>query len=87
MADAIITDMAIYREKKLGKTLPHLTDEQVKTRYSLVKQIESGADFSDATASRLMKVVFPNGYDPNNHPEDNGNVLWAEGIRRGVFVP
>ena len=85
---AIITNMADYREKKRGtqdiSILRTLTDAQVSANIGVSKLIDSGVINLEEIPEGLRNDLYPNGYDPENHPEDNYALLVEEAQRRGV---
>ena len=95
-----VTDINEYRARKTNDVneaalIVHFSDwsdTRIKTRYAFLQFVEAGiVDTSglikgDPTSGAMNNVSFPNGYDPVNHPEDNIGAVYAEGIRRGVFV-
>jgi hypothetical protein len=90
MADAIITDINEYRAAKVGTTntaFVDWSDERITSRHKMLYFIAAGhTDLTDMSAA-AVRMTFPNGFDPENHLDDNIDAVYAEGVRRGVFVP
>lgn len=88
--DAIITDINEYRRRKNGAThidaFAKYSDRSIQTRHRMLKFIEEGHTELTDTSQAVPRMSFPNGFDPENHAEDNINAVYAEGVRRGVFV-
>lgn len=88
--DAIVTDLEEYRKSKglqstaIQLALPDLTDKQITTRIVVMDKIENGSIVVSEIPQFMQDDIFPNGYDPEAHPEDNSDALKAEAIRRGV---
>lgn len=85
---AIITDMAEFKARKRGAVIPELetlTDRQVTTRAEIMRLVLAG-DIDPSTLPEFAAGLFPEGYDPENHPRDNYDLLVAEAGRRGVML-
>jgi hypothetical protein len=94
MPDAIVTDINEYRAKKAGLgPMTHIdpryfvdwSDDRIRTRYTLLKHIAAGLTDIHTTDHPLVRSAFPEGYNPELHPEDNMKLVYEEGVRRGVF--
>lgn len=86
MTEAIITDINEYRKSKEGSVLSKWSDTKLKTRYALLKQIEDGANYLTDSSHPLVVRAFPNGFDPENHPEENIGLVREEAVHRGVTL-
>lgn len=89
---AIITDINEYRtNKQMASALGAVyysdwTDERLKTRYELLLSIEeNGIEAMGNPEHQMYRLTFPAGYNPEIHPEDNLDMIFEEGQRRGVF--
>ena len=86
MTDATITDITVYRLSK-GADFSNWNDSRIDSRYNLLKQVEKkGVEVFGEPDNSIFKLAFPDGYDPLNHADDNIDVVYAEGLRRGVFT-
>lgn len=81
MTDAIVTHMSEYRQRKGVAEFSTWTDHKVETRHELLRMVAKHGGAEDPQLS----FVFPNGFDPENHAEDNIELVFQEGVRRGVF--
>lgn len=86
---AIISNIDDYRKAPVtDATFRNWTDNRFRTRMTLLEQIElKGIEALGDMGHSIVKVCFPNGFDPANHPEDNIDLVRAEGVRRGVLTP
>lgn len=86
---AIISNISDYQRPKVTeKTFKFWSDNRFRTRVELLEQIKlRGIEYFGSQQEALLQSCFPNGFDPRNHPEDNLEVVLAEGARRGVFTP
>lgn len=87
---ARITNLADYRTKKGNTTddtvIRALTDAQIIANMEVSQKIDAGVIKLDELPDTLVNQLYPNGYDPKNHPEDNYAALAKEAERRGVMV-
>ncbi len=90
---ATITDINEYRTRKYGmdevdRTLyfKSWTNDRIQKQYELLEYIRQGLDPLTDMDTPAVRLAFPSGFDPANHPEDNIDTVYAEGVRRGVFV-
>jgi len=89
---AIITDINEYKARKgIGEAaqvdyFSGWSDKSIKARHKMLGFIEKGFTELIDMSQPVPRMSFPNGFDPENHPEDNINAVRAEGVRRGVFV-
>lgn len=86
---AIVTDLDEYRARKMqdaavSVALSGLTDRQVTTRIVVMDKVLKGDIVLDTVPSFVYDNIFPKGYDPANHPEDNLAALRNEATRRGL---
>lgn len=90
MTEATITDINEYRARKVGSAkfayFSDWTDDMIRTRHKLLGFIENGNTELIDMRQAAVRAVFPDGYDPGSHPGDNIDAVYAEGVRRGVFV-
>lgn len=88
--DAVITNITEFRNKKDGATnidyFSSWSDKRLTTRRTLLQYIAAGhLDLVDPSEP-MVRMVFPNGYNPEGDPGDNLAAVDAECERRGVFV-
>lgn len=85
MTDAKVTDITAYRLSK-GADFSDWLDSRIVSRYNLLNQIIlKGVEVFGEPDNSIFRLAFPDGYDPLNHPEDNIDIILAEGRVRGVF--
>jgi len=90
MTLATVTDINEYRARKgvtdgtLAEFFAGWSDERLQTRYTLLKNIEDGNDPYVFSGHPVVKVAFPNGFDPASHTEDSILAIRTEAVRRGV---
>lgn len=78
-----VTDIKPYQDRKV---LERMGDDRIRSRYNFLHSVrDMGPDY-DPNKDGQIKDLFPRGFDPENHPEDNIDAIFAEGVRRGVFV-
>ena len=87
---ATITYLAEYlaTKNKTGppETLSTLTDAQITSRIQVMEKVEAGLIVIGEIPHFIANSVFPRGYDPDNHEEDNLASLVTEAKRRGVAL-
>lgn len=87
---AIVTDINEYRERKNGVSnidyFSTWSDRSILARYKLLGFIENGSTDLIDMSKPIPRMSFPDGFDPENHPGENIKAVYAEGVRRGVFV-
>lgn len=86
---AKITDINEYRARKNGdertySNLARLTDNQVRTRLEVLRLVEQQGLNLETAPVYLVNNLFPEGYDRENHREDDYATLLKEAERRGV---
>lgn len=86
---AIISNIEDYRKAPVtDATFQFWTDNRFRTRMTLLEQIaEKGIEALGDPEHDMVKACFPKGFDPIKHPEDNIDLVRAEGVRRGVLTP
>jgi hypothetical protein len=87
MTDAIITDLAQFRARKQGPTgtpLRSWSDAKLQSRYKVLWYIEQG--FVALKTGPLAAIQWPDGFDPENHPGENIELVRAEAETRGVTL-
>lgn len=84
MTLAIVTDINEYRAKKESPVLSSWSDAKLKSRYTMLKHIENGADFLTDSTNPLVRRAFPTGFDADEHVQDNIDKIREEANRRGV---
>jgi hypothetical protein len=87
---ATVTNMKQYRIRKNGaKNINYFSDwsdKRLTTRHKLLEYVEAGhTDLIDDTQD-MVKLTFPGGFNPDKNPGDNIAAVYAECVRRGVFV-
>lgn len=86
---AIITSIKEYIQRKERQDRTEYfkgwSDHRLGTRHDLLRHIEGGQ--IELAYGEMSHLVFPNGFDPNAHPEDDIEVIEAEMKRRGVAAP
>lgn len=86
MTDAIVTDITVYRQSK-GRPFENWLDKRVESRYNLLVQIEkNGFEVFGDPDNSIVKLAFPEGFDPEARAEDNLATLRAELERRGLMT-
>lgn len=87
---ASIIDITKYRSAKQGKesapALIELSDGQLSARIDYFQHVDENVSAFYNLPEGMQENICPNGYDPDNHPEDNYARLLAEANRRGVEV-
>ena len=77
---ATITNMLEFRAKR---DFARRSDEWVRDRITIVQGQITGWDNPTMQAA-YFGMSFPNGFDPDNHPEDNLELLTREAQTRGL---
>lgn len=81
-----VTNMSEFISTRANKAFEKWSDARLQTRYTMLKYAEDGnTDITDTTQV-IPRQSFPNGYDPDHHPEDNREAILAEATRRGVTL-
>jgi hypothetical protein len=82
--------MKTYRIRKNGaENIDYFSDwtnKRLTTRHQLLEFVEAGHTDLINDQSEMVKLAFPGGYNPDKNPGDNIAAVYAEGVRRGVFV-
>lgn len=81
---ATITDINEYRRSKVDVEdyFQFHEDEDILRRIEILTWVDGGWG---APGTLEHSLVFPKGFDPVGHPEDNKDVVLAEATRRGII--
>ena len=83
---ATITNIADAPSKRASEVeaFRGYPDSHLQTRLTMLDMVLEGR-IDTENKTQILSAVFPKGYDPVNHPEDNRAAVYREGLRRGVF--
>lgn len=87
---ASVTDIKTYRIRKNGANnidyFSTWSDARLTSRHELLGFVEAGHQELTDSTSPMVKLAFPGGFNPDKNPGDNIAAVYAECVRRGVYV-